>query len=70
MRRHRHIRRVDLQVEAGVDDRAVLIRQRLGARGQVFLVRPVVLIWVVERDLPRAHRAHERFGWIGVPERP
>ena len=66
---HREVGRVDLQVEARVGDRLVLVAQRLAERLEVLLVGAVVVVGEVEGDLPGADRAHERLVGRRVAER-
>ena len=70
VRRHRHIRRIDLQTEPRLHNRPILISQRLSARRQIPLMRPVMLIGIVERDLTRTDRAHKPARRIATPQRP
>ena len=57
---------VDLQHEPGSDDRQVLLAHRLGHRGEVLLVRAVVL---VAAEPTRARGRHEHVGDIVVGDR-
>ena len=60
VRAHREVGRVELEVEAGVDDRLVFRRQRLRGIGEIGFVGRVVLVGKIEQHLPGRHRRHER----------
>ena len=58
--RHREVGRVELELEPRLRDRAVLVAHRFRDRVEVRLVRGVVPVRVVERDLPRRGGGEER----------
>jgi hypothetical protein len=65
MREHRvpaerQVRTVELQHETGVHDGPVLARHHVGERVEVGLVRGIVLVLEIARDLSRRRRGHER----------
>ena len=60
----RHARIVDLQQEAGVDDRHVFLAHRVGERREILLVGGVVAVLVVELEVGRRDRGDE--GFFGV----
>ena len=55
---------VDLEHEAGIDDRPVFLVQRLGERDEVVLVGLVVLVAVPVGEVRRRHRRHEPLSHI------
>ena len=57
----RHARIVDLQQEAGVDNRLVFYVHRICERRQILFVRGVISIFVVKLEIGRRDRRHERF---------
>ena len=56
----RHARIVDLQEEAGVDDRLIFHVHGVGERAQILLVGGVVLVPVVELEVGGRDRGDER----------
>ena len=63
----RHARIVDLQHEAGIDDRQVFDAHRVGERREILLVGRVVAVLVIELEVRRRDRGDEGFL---VPLRP
>ena len=57
----RQMRVVDLQDQAGVDDRLVFLVQRVGERDPEFLVGLVMLVGVPIGEVGRRHRRHKGF---------
>ena len=56
----RHARIVDLQQEARIDDRLVFLVHGVGERRQIFLVRRVEAVLVIELEIGRRDRGDER----------
>ena len=65
----RHARIVDLEQEAGVDDRLVFLVHRVGERGEILLVGRVVPVLVVELEIGRRDRGDERLLRLHAVER-
>jgi hypothetical protein len=64
---HREVGAVELELEAGGDDRLVLGPHRRDEVGKVGLVRGVELVRLERGDQPRAGRVHERRGPVAAP---
>ena len=60
---------VDLQDEAGGDDRLVFLAQGIGEREQIFLLGAVVAVALPVRRAGRRDRRHEDLGRLGAGER-
>ena len=60
---------VDLQQEAGIDDRLVLLVHRIGEGGEIFLLRPVIVVAVEHFEVARRQRGDEGFLDPGAGER-
>ena len=65
----RQVGAVDLQHEAGIDDRAVFPRHHLGQRIKIGFVRGIVLVLQIARDLTGRRRGHEPFARLGARHR-
>ena len=66
---HRQIGAVDLQDEAGIDDRLVFLPHRLGDRLEIGLVALVVAVVEEQRDQPRRGGAEKALLSAGAVQR-
>ena len=64
----RELRIIDLQDEAGIDDRPVFRVQRVGNGDAELFVGFVIFVGIPIGEIARGHRGHEDFGRRDAPE--